>query len=182
MQEKGGSQNLFVKLNKTWLHDVTVTLGYSDVAKHNVDYTAATSVVIKAGTTQSTVPVKAIDDPVYEGNEWLRADITKVVNAVEKGTQFEKLRILDDDDRIPEGSLDGASCRPNNVWGTVVDPDVPNGAVTVQFYIDGQYQGETTARPKYEWKIPNKYFDGNQHTVETYAISIGPFALSLIHI
>jgi Calx-beta domain/Matrixin/IPT/TIG domain len=77
---------------------VTVNLGLSNTATYNTDYSMSTlNIVIPAGSTTGTATLTVIPDALYEGNEYVTADISTVTNGTENGVQQQTLTINDDD-------------------------------------------------------------------------------------
>ncbi|MEM7802269.1 MAG: hypothetical protein AAF633_23955, partial [Chloroflexota bacterium] len=87
-------------------------------------------------------------------------------------------------DALPFGILEAAACGPTGVVGWAYDADTLPGSINVQFFIDNQYAGQTLANlpspginaaegiggdHRYEWAIPDKYQDGQAHTLAVYA-------------
>ena len=97
--ENGGVATLTATLSAPSGQDVTVNLAYSGSATLGSDYTAASSIVIPAGTAgnSASIPVTGIDDPLDEFDEQVVVEIDTVTNGTENGTQSVTATIIDDD-------------------------------------------------------------------------------------
>ncbi len=89
---------------------VTVVLFYSGTAiGSGTDYTAAsTTIEIPAGSLTGIATVTSVDDPIYEGNEIIKAEIVAVTNATENGNQ-QTIITIEDDETLPKVTLSAIS-------------------------------------------------------------------------
>jgi len=99
---EGSVTNITASLSNPASSDVVVSLEFTGTAAKTVDYTVdAELITILAGTTEASLPFKALEDQVYEGstNEVATVSILNVTNATENGEQKTDIEILDKDRR-----------------------------------------------------------------------------------
>jgi len=94
---------------------------------------------------------------------------------------WQSLTVSPPANQTPTGSLDAVTCDAAGGWA--YDPDVPNSAIAVHFYVDGGYAGQMSAGEYrgdlagygnryhgYTWAFPSQFKNGQQHSVTAYAI------------
>jgi|GEM_PF-3184289 len=94
---------------------------------------------------------------------------------------WQALNVSPPANQAPTGSLDVLSC--DSAGGWAYDPDVPNSAIAVHFYVDGGYAGQMSAGEYrgdlagygnryhgYTWAFPSQFKNNVQHSVTAYAI------------
>ncbi|MBF0446171.1 MAG: hypothetical protein HQL68_11335, partial [Magnetococcales bacterium] len=97
LAEDGGVGILTATLSEVSSSAVTVTLAYTGTATIDTDYTAATSIVIAAGSTTGTTNITSTDDATKDISETVIVDIASVTSTyLESGTQQVTATITDD--------------------------------------------------------------------------------------
>ncbi len=96
ISEAGGVAILTATLNTLSALNVTANLTYTGTAANGTDYTAATSIVITAGSLSASINLTGLEDATFEVTETAIVDISSVTNGTEAGVQQVTVSITED--------------------------------------------------------------------------------------
>ncbi|MEM6347174.1 MAG: lamin tail domain-containing protein, partial [Bacteroidota bacterium] len=108
LSENAGTSDISFSLNTLSGLNTIVDLSFGGTSSPT-DYSAASQLIIPAGSLSAELSLTGLDDAINEITESLVISISSVTNGVENGNQQTTLNILDDDD-------------PTNAPGGIIDP------------------------------------------------------------
>ncbi len=99
LPEKGGSGWIYAQLSAPAAQNVRMEFSYQGTATLGVDYlkSSVVALTIPAGQTLGSTWISVRDDAIYEGNESIQIEISKISNALETEHQVLVATIIDDD-------------------------------------------------------------------------------------
>ncbi|MES2682807.1 MAG: Calx-beta domain-containing protein [Pseudomonadota bacterium] len=117
--ETGGTATLTAALTGgDSAEDVVVALGYTGGASRGIDYSGADSITIPAGSRSASIPLAAIGDEIFEGNETLAVVIGNISNNATPGDVSAASGSIIDDEGQPNVTLAVQNASGNESRGT----------------------------------------------------------------